>query len=136
MTDHEPVIKWLFDLRSQDEDRRIPTITHGLILRTDTEKLHFLTKWQRLCLWAGFTDVKTLNEKYRQPRNEMKKEYVAVEGAKFSPNEVSKSMTIGNFVIHECDGNWFWIQHENGEGMQTSKSELEEMLHKFWAEQF
>ena len=60
MTTHEPVIKWMLDLRPKPKPRLIQNL-----LETDTGKLHFLTRWERLCLWAGFTDVKTLNEKYR-----------------------------------------------------------------------
>jgi hypothetical protein len=65
--DREPVMRWVYDLT--EAKRPEPEIFRNFegvqFLITDTVKMHWLTKLERLYLWAGFTDVKTLNEKYR-----------------------------------------------------------------------
>ena len=51
------------------------------------------------------------------------------------------SIKIGEFTIvpvdpEYMDGCDYWIKHDDGEGMSTTKEKLEEMLKKFWSEEF
>ena len=46
------------------------------------------------------------------------------------------TLQVGEYAIRPFGNGDFWISHENGEGGQIKKADMEELFHKFWREVF
>lgn len=45
-------------------------------------------------------------------------------------------VAIGPYLLVQNHDGSFWLQHESGEGMQTSAKVLEDAIRAFWREHF